>query len=343
MRLGLWLAALVMIALAGPAGAQPATFVNPLLKSGPDPWVTADGGTYYYTHTLGDRLQIWKTKDITQLGRAATKVVWRAPLSGPNSAAVWAPELHRIAGKWYLYYTAADKAANDDAHRHIFVLETDAADPLTGHWIDRGMLTTDYTGIDATVFDDGGKLWLVYSAYVGPASHLILVEMKSPWETSAKQVDIAAPTYDWEKQGGRQILEGPEFLKGPTGARLLVYSASACWSDDYALGMLTAVPGADLTDPAAWTKSPSPVFRKSIKNSVYAPGHNGFFKSPDSTEDWIIYHANSGPGMGCTNKRSPRIQKFIWTASGEPVFGEPVPSGTPLPMPSHRPLSRVGP
>jgi GH43 family beta-xylosidase len=81
-------------------------------------------------------------------------------------------------------------------------------------------------------------------------------------------------------------------------------------------------------------KSPSPVFRQSAANSVYAPGHNAFFKSPDGTEDWIIYHANSGPGMGCTNQRSPRIQKFIWTASGRPLFGEPVPSGAPLPVPS---------
>ncbi len=342
MQHGLWLAALVMIALAGSAGAQPATFVNPLLKSGPDPWVTADGGYYYYTNTLGNRLQIWKTKDITQLGRANTKVVWRAPLSGPNSAAVWAPELHRIAGKWYIYYTAADKAANDDAHRHIFVLENDATDPLTGGWIDRGMLKTDYTGIDGTVFEDGGKLYFAYSAYVGADSHLILIEMKSPWETSAKQVDIAAPTYDWEKQGGRQILEGPEFLKGPSGERFLVYSASACWSDDYALGMLKAAPDADLADPKSWVKSPAPVFRQSTANSVYAPGHNAFFKSPDGTEDWIIYHANSGPGMGCTKWRSPRIQKFGWTAAGFPDFGEPVPSGSRLPVPSNRPLSRVG-
>jgi len=312
------------------------TFTNPLLDSGPDPWITTDGGYYYYTNTLGDRLELWKTDDIANLRNAETKVVWRAPDSGPNSTSVWAPELHRIDGKWFLYYTAADKAHDDDAHRHIFVLENDATDPLAGAWVDRGMLATDHTGIDATVFSDQGKLYLVYSAYVGPDSDLIIAEMANPWTVSARQVDIAAPTFDWEKRGKRQILEGPEFLNGKMGQRMLTYSASACWSDDYSLGLLTAPAGADLLDPKSWTKSPQPVFKKSPANSVYAPGHNGFFQSLDGRQDWIVYHANSGPGQGCGRGRSPRIQQFGWKPDGTPDFGEPVRAGVPLAAPSNR-------
>jgi GH43 family beta-xylosidase len=285
-------------------------------------------------NTLGDRIEIRKTKDIADLAHAESKVVWHAPAIGPRSAAVWAPELHHIDGTWYLYYTAADKAHDDDDHRYVYVLENAAADPFEGTWFDRGKLKTEHTGIDGTVFEDSGKLWFVYSAYVGPESHLVLAEMKSPWELSNRQVDIAAPTYTWEMHGGRQILEAPEFLKGPLGQRFLVYSASACWSDDYALGMLTAAPEADLADPASWVKSPEPVFKKSPRNGVYAPGHNGFFKSPDGREDWIVYHANSGSGQKCTSRRSPRIQKFGWTESGLPAFGEPVATNAPLPAPS---------
>src|SRR3546814_440325 len=36
---------------------------------------------------------------------------------------------------------------------------------------------------------------------------------------------IAMPDKVWEKQGGRQILEGPEFLRGPKGDLFLTYSA----------------------------------------------------------------------------------------------------------------------
>lgn len=325
-----WLAA----CLAFVNGAAAETFTDPLLATGPDPWIIVDSGAYYFTATKGDRLELWETRDIARLRDAQTKVVWRAPSSGPNSAQVWAPELHRIDGKWFLYFTACDRQFKDDAHRHIFVLENDAADPLSGEWIDHGMIALDRPGIDATVFTDAGKLYLVYSAYIGPDSDLIITEMVDPWTASARQVDIAQPTFSWEKQGGRQILEGPEFLRGPGGRLLLSYSASACWSDDYALGLLVAAPGGDLLDPKTWSKSPAPVFRKSVANSVYAPGHNGFFKSPDGSQDWIVYHANPAPGIGCGKARSPRIQKFTWGPEGLPIFGEPVASGVPLQVPS---------
>jgi GH43 family beta-xylosidase len=118
-----------LIGAGAPVVLANGVFTNPLLDSGADPWVIYDRGYYYYTHTMGDRLQIWKTKDITQLRHAATKVVWRAPATGPNSASIWAPELHRQNGKWYLYFTGADRAHDDDDHRHQFVLENAAADP----------------------------------------------------------------------------------------------------------------------------------------------------------------------------------------------------------------------
>ncbi|MNY80450.1 Glycosyl hydrolases family 43 [compost metagenome] len=68
---------------------------------------------------------------------------------------------------------------------------------------------------------------------------------------------------------------------------------------------------------------------------MYAPGHNSFFKSPDGKEDWILYHANSNPGEGCGNKRSPRMQKIDWDANGFPVLGEPVSEGMSLAIPSN--------
>lgn len=311
--------ALACLALAGWAQAMPAKPQGPLLPSGPDPWVAQRDGVYYYTNTQGDRISLWKTTDLASLGEAKPVVVWRAPAQGANSASIWAPELHFLDGKWYLYYTAVDKAHNDDAHRHVFVLENASADPTQGEWIDKGMLKTHLPGIDGTVFDHGGKRYFVYSAYVDDHSDLIIAPMTNAWTLGEPQVDMAHPTYAWEMQGGRKILEGPEFLKGPGGKVFLTYSASACWSDDYALGLLEADSGADLLDPASWHKAPVPVLHGSAGRGVYATGHNGFFKSPDG-QDWIIYHANGGPGWKCTARRAPYIEPFHWNGQGEPVF-----------------------
>jgi GH43 family beta-xylosidase len=98
--------------------------------------------------------------------------------------------------------------------------------------------------------------------------------------------------------------------------------------------MLNISADSDLMDAASWKKHPQPVFKQSVKNKVFAPGHNSFFKSPDGKEDWILYHANSEPDQGCGKHRSPRAQKFMWSADGMPVFGEPVEEGIALPVPS---------
>ena len=39
------------------------------------------------------------------------------------------------------------------------------------------------------------------------------------------------------------------------------------------------------------------------------------------------------PGLGCSNKRSPRMQPFTWNADGTPHFGKPVKEGEPVKIP----------
>jgi GH43 family beta-xylosidase len=129
------------------------------------------------------------------------------------------------------------------------------------------------------------------------------------------------------------VNEGPQALFHGDKV-FIIYSASGCWTDFYALGMLSANADSDLMNPASWTKETKPVFQKSIENKVFAPGHNSFFKSPDGREDWILYHANDESGQGCGKFRSPRAQKFTWTKDGVPDFGIPLKTGVKMEIPS---------
>ncbi|WP_324671536.1 glycoside hydrolase family 43 protein [Hymenobacter sp. GOD-10R] len=317
----------------GTAQQLGSSFTNPLLDNGPDPWVTRHNGYYYYMNTMGNRLVIRKTKVLSQVSAASATTVWTPPATGPNSGGIWAPELHFQRGKWYLYYTAADAQKFNDDTRGVFVLENSAADPTTGQWIDRGKINTRYPGLDGSVFEDRGQLYFLYSAYVGPQSVLCIAPMQNPWTLLAdKEVVIATPTYTWEKGGGRQILEGPEFLRGKKGQVFIVYSASACWDDNYSLGMLTASGQSDLLQASSWTKSSEPVFCKSVANSVYGPGHNSFTTSPNGRQDWIVYHAKDAPTGKC-EQRSLRMQPFSWNPDGTPRFGAPVSTKTVLSWP----------
>lgn len=325
-RVGLAALTCAMTPITGGVAQAPAarSFTNPLLPSGPDPWIVRHEDTYYYMHTLGDRLSIRATKDVSRLAEAPETVVWTPPVDGVNAQSIWAPELHRIDGKWYLYYTAAASGHDDDAHRGVFVLENASDDPLTGRWVDRGMLKAAHRGIDGTTFAYRGQRYFVYSPYVGSDSVLAIVKMANPWTLAGPETIIARPDQEWERQGGRQILEGPEFLAGPKGDLFLTYSGSACWSDGYAIGLLSAAKGSDPLDARAWRKSSRPVIATAAAQGVYAPGHNGFFTSPSGGETWIVYHANPGPGLKCTGRRSPRIQRVDWSVEGRPVF--PIPT-----------------
>ncbi len=323
------------------------TFKNPLLNSGPDPWIIQQGDTYYYMNTTGSNLTIWKTHDPVDLRHAEKRVVWTPPATGPYSHEIWAPELHFLKGKWYIYF-GADAGRNED-HR-IWVLENPSADPLHGEWTMKGKLAdvSDKWAIDPSVFEQDGRTYLIWSGWPGNENgmqNIYIAAMKDPWTLAGQRVLLSTPDYPWERVGDAtwtlqpgdpphiDVNEGPEILRH--GNKLfLVYSAAACWTDHYALGMLTAETGSDLLKPASWKKSPRPVFESSAQSHAFGTGHNSFFQSSQGHEDWIIYHANPKPHQGCGDQRSPRAQRFQWKPDGTPDFGTPVSIDSRIPAPS---------
>lgn len=112
--------------------------------------------------------------------------------------------------------------------------------------------------------------------------------MKNPWTIGGERVQIYTPTYFSEKNGDlhdsnnpphMDVNEGPQYLKH--GNKIfIIYSTSSCWTDFYALGMLSASAKSNVMNPKSWKKSPNPVFIQSPRNGVYAPGHNCFSNRP---------------------------------------------------------------
>jgi GH43 family beta-xylosidase len=321
-----------------PVNPPVTTFTNPLLSSGPDPWIIKKNNNYYYTHTLGNRIALWKTQKVSELKNAPVQTVWSAPVSGANAKNIWAPELHYLDNKWYVYYTAG---SGELSTQRTFVLENANADPLSGAWIEKGKIgdaSADYFSIDGTILSYNNKNYFIWSGQASATDNtqrLYIARMLNPWTLETARSPISSPQFAWEMQGAPPAVnEGPEILKNAAGRVFLVYSASGCWTDDYALGLLTLKEGGDPLNASDWTKTPTPVFTKKPSSSVFGPGHCSFFKSADGTEDWILYHANSMAGQGCGDTRNPRMQKFTWNADGTPNFGEPVSSNTGIKKPS---------
>jgi len=310
-----------------PAGVT--YFTNPLLTTGPDPWVVQSGDNYYFTATTGNNITVYQTSKMSQLNKAPKQVVWTPPATGAYSGDIWAPEIHNLNNKWYIYF-AADNG-NDTTHR-IYVLESSAANPATSGWTLKGKLSpvTDRWAIDPTILSYKNNLYCIWAGWQGynqPGNQqLYIAKMKDPYTIEGDRVLLSQPTYAWEKNGS-PINEGPEILTNSNGNVFLVYSASSCFTDDYCLGMLSLKNGGDPLNPADWAKNADPVFTKNTSGGSFGPGHCSFFLSKDTKENWIVYHANSFSGQGCGDTRSPRMQKFTFKADGTPDFGSPVAVG----------------
>jgi GH43 family beta-xylosidase len=311
-------------------------YYNPIKNIGNDPWMVYHDGYYYVVESWEGGIWVWKSpsKSLTRIESAGTKIkVWTPPAVGPNRAQIWAPELHYINNKWYIYYAGSDGL--NENHR-MFVLEGASSDPQ-GLFIDKGKISdpTDKWAIDGTVLAHiDGSLYFVWSGWPGETDgiqNLYIAPMSNPWTINGERVLISEPTYDWEKIGDPIVNEGPTVLI-KNGSIHIVYSASGSWADDYCLGLLTNTNG-NFLDPLSWSKKSTPVFQKTAE--VFGPGHSSYVKSPDGSEDWIVYHSARKPGSGWD--RIMRTQKFSWNSDDTPNFGSPVSPSVRSALPSGEP------
>lgn len=311
-------------------------YLNPVVIQRADPCIYKHtDGYYYFTASVPeyDRIEIRKAATIEGLFNAPSVTVWQKPAEGAMSELIWAPEIHFIRGKWYIYFAAApNKEVTGITFNHrMYVIENAAADPLSGSWQEKGQIKTDWESfaLDATVFEENDRLYYVWAQEeleINDQSHsnLYIAEMSNPWTLKTKPVLLSQPEYDWETKIF-YVNEGPAILK-KNGKIYLTYSASAT-DENYCIGMLTANADSDLLTPAAWTKSPQPVFTTNYENKQYGPGHNSFTVAEDGKTDLIVYHARNytditGDPLYDPNRHT-RVQAISWTADGQPDFGTP--------------------
>ena len=318
------------------ASATPAEPPNPLIRQRADPWILRHtDGFYYFIATVPeyDRLELRRAPTIAGLPDAEPKIIWRKHTMGVMGAHIWAPELHFIDGKWFIYFAAGE--AEKVWNIRMFVLENASPNPLEGEWIERGQLKTNWESfsLDATTFAHRGKRYLIWAQRdpnVKNNTALYIAEMDTPTSIVGRQVLLSRPEFDWEKVR-YAVNEGPAVLIRH-GRVFVAYSAAGTGAE-YCLGLLSADENADLLDPRSWTKSPAPVFATSEENRIFGPGHNSFTVAEDGTTDVLVYHARSYRDIPGDPLRDPnrhtRVQPLAWRADGMPDFGVPRPDSPP--------------
>ena len=315
------------------AAADPLAWRNPLVPQRADPHVSLHSDGYYYlaaTVPEYDRIELRRARSIEGLSAAEPKVIWRKHDKGAMGAHIWAPELHFIDGKWYVYFTAGE-AENIWAIRP-YVLEGEGDNPLEARWTEKGRLKLGWESfsLDGTTFVHRGVRYFVWTQVEDgiKGTNIYISRMDTPWSITGPIIRLTKPDYPWERVG-HWVNEGPAVLV-KNGRVWMTYSASAT-DANYCLGLLSAPEDADLLRAGAWTKSPEPVLRSDPAASQFGPGHNCFTTTPDGKTDILVYHSRNYekiPGDPLRNPdRATRAQVLRWRADGSPDFGAPVRDG----------------
>lgn len=263
---------LILIGMYWGHAQSQTVFRNPLVSldgfSYQDPWVILVDDKYYYCGSEDDkRLFIKSSPSLPDILTAPKVYIFTPPANTNYSLELWAPELHYLSGRWYVYF-AADDGRNENHKMYALEGGSDPNDPLNGSYTLKSELrpTTARWAIDGTPLVHQSTLYFVWSGWPGFADVeqcIYIAEMSNPYTIRGDRVEISCATEPWETNHRPWVNEGPQVLVH-NNVISIVYSASGSWTDDYCLGVLRADLGSNLMSKSSWTKI-GPVFQQKDK------------------------------------------------------------------------------
>ncbi len=321
-------------------------YENPLIEERADPYVIkGNDGYYYFTASYPqrggsdsegyDRIILRRSETLEGLSTAEEITIWDEKDSTTCHRYIWAPELHYIGGKWYIYFAGSTSGTSVWDIR-CFVLECDSQDPYTGNWTLRGRFqasagdTFSFSGfsLDMTYFEHNGEHYVIW-AQKGSASDLYMatIDPEKPWRLTSKPLTLSVPEYYWEK-ARYAVCEGPAVLIH--GDKVFVFYSAAGTGPEYCVGLLMADAASDLMKKSSWTKLSEPILTSTDLEGEYGPGHNSFTTDEEGNVVFV-YHARSeecflgqcgfaGQDPLVDPCRHARMRRVLWTADGMPIL-----------------------
>lgn len=319
-------------------------YKNPFITERADPFITkGNDGYYYFTASYPafgdalhgyDRIILRRSKTVTGLAEAEEKTIWKAHSEGIMARHIWAPEIHFIGEKWYIFFAAGD--SDNVWNIRPYVLMCDGNDPYNDTWTEKGKMQAsdgdsvsfNSFSLDMTYFEHNGKHYLIWAEIIGDSS-LFMAEInpECPWKLINKPILLTKPEYDWEKVNHR-VNEGASVLK--TKDKVYVFFSASGTGAEYCMGRLSADTDADLMNPESWKKVDSPVLTTDDLQGESGPGHNSFV-TDENGDLLLVYHARPEShikgecGTYCSESlydpcRHTRIKKVIFDENGIPVL-----------------------
>jgi xylan 1,4-beta-xylosidase len=270
------------------------TYLNPILSGDhPDPTILKDGRDYYMTHSSFfsyPGLLIWHSLDL---------VNWEpvGPALRRNVGSVWAPDLVKYKGRYYIYFPGLK-----DGHVTNYVVH---ADSIRGPWSDPVDLKIGDIDPGHVVGPDGKRyLFMGGGGMVPLADDGLSVTGKlkkvySGWQYPADWVVTAF------------ALEGPKLIRHGGYYHMLV--AEGGTAGPPTSHMVVEARAKSLDGP--WENSPyNPVVHTwSRDEKWWSKGHGSLVEGPNG-KWYLVYHAYENGFW--TLGRQTLLEPVEWTADG---------------------------
>lgn len=319
---------------------------NPFIEERADPWITKGSDGYYYftasypMYGSGDsngysKVILRRAKNIEGLQDAEEVTIWESKNSANIHRYIWAPEIHEINGKWYVYFTGSTSSNVWGIRPHVLECTGDNIMDSTS-WSERGKFQAlegdsfsfnDFS-LDMTYFENNGTHYVIW-AQKGTTSDLYMATINpdEPWKLTSKAMLLTTPEYSWERIN-ENVNEGPAVIK--RDGKVFVYFSAAATGVEYCMGVLIANSDSDLMNPDSWVKTPYPVLTSDDVPGEYGPGHNSFTVD-ENGNDIFVYHARSQECYENKCKysnedplydpcRDARVKNVHWAADGTPIL-----------------------
>ena len=237
-----------------------------------------------------------------------------------NQGVLWAPDIIRQNGEYFLYYAASTWGQRVSA---IGLATNPTLDPAAPnfHWTDAGLvlcttLKDDFNAIDPGVFrDDDGSLWLAFGSYW---SGIKLIQLNP---ATGLRIAADSPVYSLarRKAGNDTSIEAACLTRHGQFYYLLVNWYACCrgTNSTYEIRMgrseKVSGPYVDSTGRDMLANG-GDVFLHS-QGRFIGPGHAGIYQ--ENGANWFSFHFYDGDNHGLA---SIGVRPLVWATNGWPAL-----------------------
>jgi GH43 family beta-xylosidase len=296
-------------------------------ESNAETWTESAMGEIDY-----DRVTLRRAKTLAELRTAEELDVWVPRGEDGFTPFLWAPEVHKIHGKWYILVGARQaESGRSWCSTMVLVEYTGTIEEMQQggmlkkeNWKPKA-LQNPPCSFDMTFAEVNGTGYYIWPR--GESLHIQKLDPTDPAKLTGQAVKIK--NIEWPFEFGKHnvhntdqgIVEGAAVLQYKD--KIYLSYAGATVDKYYCTAVMVADAGADMMDPASWTHpayaalSSEDVVNVEGINPHCGPGHNSF--SIDEYGNPInIYHARPVPdpheGIGTGGLHDPCRHTMVRTA-----------------------------